>query len=125
MAGLTGAVVWLVWSRVSAADKAADARVAQADTQAELERVRFQLDGSDRSLVAARHLVTVLEQSLAQYINANPNGDLAADAVDERVLRIAREWYANATSGEVRAAGSDAVPGSTATETPGPVLLPD
>lgn len=102
--GLVGVIVWLVYGRVGAADVAADARVAQVDTEGHLERAQFELEHVKQALAATEKRADALESIIADEINAHPNPDLARDDVSGRVQRIAAAW---GTADRERRADSD------------------
>jgi hypothetical protein len=113
--GLVGIIVWLVYGRIAAADQAADARVAQVDTEGHLERAQFELENVKQALAAVEKRAAALEGIIADEVNASPNPDLARDDVRGRMLRIARQWADADRERSVPAEPDGAVPQASAT----------
>lgn len=82
---------------------ASDALVGQASKDADLKLANFEIEKLKDANAALDRLANSLEQTLAEYLNAAPNTDLAADDVRTRVLRISQDWARSLRAGEVPA----------------------
>lgn len=100
---LTGTLIWLVHGRIRAADAVADARVAQSDTEAHLERAQFELETTKQALRAANARAEALEGVLADVQKANPGAGLDAHDWHGRMLRLAEAWRGTAAESGVPA----------------------
>lgn len=109
LAGSVAVNVWLTYRTVRGADKAADARVAQVETEGHLERVQFELDQTKQALNAANARAAALEGILADDVNAPVSRDLSPADWKQRLLRITQAW-----GDAAGAASGDAVPADAA-----------
>lgn len=119
-----GLVAWLVITRVSAADGEADARVAQTAMESELERTQFELAQTKVALSSSERRAGILEQAIAEALNAAPNADLGRNDVLGRVVRITAEWAKADREGRLPSDADPAVPEESSAESPGPVVRP-
>lgn len=134
LAGAVAAITWLAYRAVSGADRqvaagdgAADARVAQVATEAELERVQFELETTKQALGRAAARAAALEEEMFRA-HPPPNTDLAPDDVRERVRRLAATWGAAEAAdrgGAVPAEPGGAVSPPPAAEPAGTAAVPE
>lgn len=115
LAGAMAAIVSLAFGRVKDAKTSAkaytDERVDHANTRTELERRKFELEVTQKALVAANTRAAALEEVIADDVESAPNPDLKRADVRSRVLRIARRWAeAAAARSPLPAVGAEAVP---------------
>lgn len=108
-----GATLWAIRGWVGETKAAAKSEIGSTHFESALELAHFELEQTRKAYDAMDKLAHGLETTLAEYLNASPNADLAADDVRTRVLRLSRDW-AEAT----RAAGP--LPADT-----GEVVSPD
>lgn len=119
IAGALGVIVWLVHGSIAAAGAAADARVAQTATEAELERAHFELETTKQSLAATEKRAAALQEVLSDELEKAPNPDLARADVAGRVRRIFDRWQAaDANRSAVPAEPAAAVPAAAPAEAP-------
>jgi hypothetical protein len=85
-------VGWLVHRALSAADQEGDSRVAVTQLEADVERMAFELEGTRQTLAAERKRADVLEQIIADEVNAPTGAVLAASDVRSRLLQQAKRW---------------------------------
>lgn len=111
LAGSVAVNVWLTYRTVRGADKTADARVAQVETEAHLDRVQFELEQTKQALKAANARAAALEEILAD--DAPVSRDLSPADWKQRLLRITQAWGDAAGT-----AGADAVPANPAAAAP-------
>lgn len=133
LAGAIAAITWLAYRAVSgaersiaAADADADTRVAQVATEAELERVQFELEATKQALGRATARAAALEEEMFRA-HPPPNTDLAADDVRGRILRLASAWRAAEGAdrgGAVPAEPGGAMPPPAAADPTGPAAVP-
>jgi hypothetical protein len=121
IAGALAAIVSLALGRVSdtksLSKQFTDERVEHANTRTKLERRDYELDVTQKALVAANKRAAALEEVLNDEVNRSPNPDLARDDVRSRILRIARQWSEAADArNPLPAATSGAVPEGTAAD---------
>lgn len=125
LAGALALIAWLVHGRVTAADREADARVGQVATEAELERAQFELALAREALDASERRETIMQEAVADAINADPSPDLARNDVLGRVLRISAEWARADAKGRLRAESGKGMPDDRAADTPDPAVRPE
>jgi hypothetical protein len=122
-----GAAVWAGHGWVAETKSAAKSEVGSTHFESALELVHFELEQTKKAYDAMDKLAHGLETTLAEYLNAAPNADLAGDDVRNRVLRLSREW-ADATRA-AHAPGTDAdagvSPGTSADAPPADLSSPD
>ncbi len=123
LAAALGIIVWLVHGRVQDAANDGDIRVAQVSTEAEAERLAFQLDVTEKALVAANKRAEALEGIIADELNDPPNADLPAADWRGRLLRLAQSWRGAADArSPLRADTGEGVSQPTSAEEAGPVV---
>lgn len=115
--GVMSLLAWLTYGRIEDTKALATERVSHEKTVGQLERRSFELEVTQKALVAANKRAEALEEVLQDEVDSAPNPDLARADVRGRVLRIARKWAeAAATRSPLPAKPDEAVPdeGSTA-----------
>ncbi len=85
-------IAWLVYRVVAASEQSADARVAQVATEAATERAGYELEVTQKALIAAGKRADALEEVIVDEINSTANPDLASTDVRSRLLQIAGKW---------------------------------
>lgn len=121
IAGMLGLVAWSVYGRVSASDARATSDVRVAMTEANLERVQFELDATKSALRASYARASLLEEAINAHLVSTPNPDLARNDVLQRTMRLYAAW-AREDQDRVPPVTPTAVPEPRATETAGPVV---
>ncbi len=118
-------IAWLVYGRVAAADQAADARVAQVATEAELERAQFELEQRTQALAASERREDILQEAVADALDADPGAGLSHDDVLGRIMRLSAEWARSDRAGrEVPAEPHEAVPSDPPAGAPEALMRP-
>lgn len=117
---LAGALVligWLVHGRVDSESQEADWRVAQVATEAELERVQFELEATQKALRASMAREQILDRAIAETLNANAasTAHLRPDDVLGRVRLYTAEWARTDARDPVPPDRPEAVPSDPAT----------
>jgi hypothetical protein len=123
LASALGCIVWLVYGRLRDAERHADARVAQVQVEADLERRAYELDVTQKALVAANRRAEALEDIIADEINAGSG--LSPGDVRGRLLRLARGWRDAATArSPLPPAADEPVPEAEPADGAGPAFVP-
>lgn len=92
--GALAAVVYLAIRVANQSEQLADARVAQAATEAHFEEAQYKLDQTQLALSSALKLTDAQAKELANAIGTPPNPDLPPDDIHDRLVR----WLAANTS---------------------------
>jgi hypothetical protein len=87
-----GVMAWLFHRALSDSDQQADTRVAVTQLEADVERLMFEIEGTRNTLAAERKRADVLEEIIADEINAPSDPPLSPSDVRSRLLRQARQW---------------------------------
>ena len=126
--GILSLLAWLTYGRIDDTKALATERVSHEKTVGQLERRSFELEVTQKALVAANKRAEALEEVLQDEVDSSPNPDLSRTDIRNRVLRIARKWAeAAATRSPLPANPDEAVSdkGATAAASPAGVRVVD
>lgn len=100
---------WLTYRLIKGSEDDADIRVAQEATEGLLAQAQFRITQLEDSLKSSKRRESILDQAIAETLNANPGAALSHNDVLGRIRLYTAEWARES---------------QTADDSPGPVTSP-